>query len=197
MGCTCTDLGVGCVPRFTWPVLYNCNTKPYATHQTLCLQNLTPLLRLLHPLFWYTSKDETIGFWNPLSCEPIWVRGDQVFGVRFDATTDNITSIKDFFPMMTFSLNISSLYIDNMSDKRQRERCWRGSTPAMPMLEGFRFMKRAWDPVNSTAVKQGQGHTRVYPGLAPRGVKTYVLLVWLCIDVMFTGRCYNGGVDWI
>jgi hypothetical protein len=39
----------------------------------------------------------------------------------------------------------------------------------MTMLEGFRIMERAWDPVNSTVVKQGQGHMRVYPGSAPEG----------------------------
>jgi hypothetical protein len=65
------------------------------------------------------------------------------------------------------------------------------------MFKGFRFMERARDMANSMAVKQGQGHTRVYPGSAPRRVKTYVLLVLLCIDVVFTVRCYNGGVDWI
>jgi hypothetical protein len=33
------------------------------------------------------------------------------------------------------------------------------------------------ESVGSGAVKQGQGHTRVYPGSAPRRVKSYVLLV--------------------
>jgi hypothetical protein len=31
---------------------------------------------------------------------------------------------------------------------------WRGSTPAMPMLEGFRYMERLWDPANSTAIRR-------------------------------------------
>jgi hypothetical protein len=44
---------------------------------------------------------------------------------------------------------------------------WRGSTPAIPMLEGFQIMERAWDPANSTAIRQGLGHMRVYPGSAP------------------------------
>jgi hypothetical protein len=39
----------------------------------------------------------------------------------------------------------------------------------MPMFQGFQFMERAWDPANSTPVKQGQGHTRVYPGLPLEG----------------------------
>jgi hypothetical protein len=39
------------------------------------------------------------------------VRGDQVFGERFCATTDAITSTnEDFFP------DISGLYIDDMAD---------------------------------------------------------------------------------
>jgi hypothetical protein len=63
---------------------------------------------------------------------------------------------------------------------------WRGSTLAMPMFKGFRIMERAWDLANSTAVKQGQGHTRVYPGSAPWRAKTYVLLVRLCIMVCYS-----------
>jgi hypothetical protein len=45
------------------------------------------------------------------------------------------------------------------------------------MLEGFRIMEREWDPANSTAIRQGLGHMRVYSGSAPGRVKTYVLLV--------------------
>jgi hypothetical protein len=39
----------------------------------------------------------------------------------------------------------------------------------MPMLEGFRFMERMWDPVNSTAVDKRQGAHEVYPGSRPLG----------------------------
>jgi hypothetical protein len=46
----------------------------------------------------------------------------------------------------------------------------------MFMLEDFQFM-RGEDPGNSKTIRQRQGHTRVYPGLAHRRVKTYVLLV--------------------
>jgi hypothetical protein len=74
---------------------------------------------------------------------------------------------------------------------------WRGSTPVMPMFKGIRFMERAWDPANSTAIRQGQGHTRIYPSSALRRVKTYVLLVWRCIHAVSTARCCNGGVGWI
>jgi hypothetical protein len=44
------------------------------------------------------------------------VRGDQVFGERFCATTDGITSTDDSFPDEDFFLNISALYVDNMAD---------------------------------------------------------------------------------
>jgi hypothetical protein len=44
------------------------------------------------------------------------VRGDQVFGERFCATTDGITSTDDSFPDEDFFPDISSLYIDDMVD---------------------------------------------------------------------------------
>jgi hypothetical protein len=44
------------------------------------------------------------------------VRGDQVFGERFCATTDGITSTDDSFPDEDFFPDISSLYIDDMAD---------------------------------------------------------------------------------
>jgi hypothetical protein len=47
----------------------------------------------------------------------------------------------------------------------------------MPMLEGFRSMERLWDPANSTASDRNRTHMRIYPGSAPRRVKTYILLV--------------------
>jgi hypothetical protein len=44
------------------------------------------------------------------------VRGDQVFGERFCATTDGITSADNSFPDEDFFPDISSLYIDDMAD---------------------------------------------------------------------------------
>jgi hypothetical protein len=44
------------------------------------------------------------------------VRGDQVFGERFCATTDGITSTDDSFPDENFFPDISSLYINDMAD---------------------------------------------------------------------------------
>jgi hypothetical protein len=44
------------------------------------------------------------------------VRGDQVFGERFCATTDGIMSIDDSFPDEDFFPDISALYIDDMAD---------------------------------------------------------------------------------
>jgi hypothetical protein len=57
-----------------------------------------------------------IGLKNPASCEPVRVRGDQVLGERFCATTDGITSADDSFPDEDFFLDISSLDIDDMTD---------------------------------------------------------------------------------
>jgi hypothetical protein len=44
------------------------------------------------------------------------VRGDKVFGERFCATTDGITSTDDSFPDEDLFLDISALYIDDMAD---------------------------------------------------------------------------------
>jgi hypothetical protein len=44
------------------------------------------------------------------------VRGDQVFGEHFCATTDGITSTDNSFLDDDFFLDISSLYIDDMAD---------------------------------------------------------------------------------
>jgi hypothetical protein len=55
----------------------------------------------------------------------------------------------------------------------------------MSMLEGFWFMERMWALVNSMALDRNKTHTRIYPGSAPRRVKTYILLVWSCIAGIF------------
>jgi hypothetical protein len=44
------------------------------------------------------------------------VRGDQVFGERFYATTDSIMSTDDSFPDDDLFPDISSLYMDDMAD---------------------------------------------------------------------------------
>jgi hypothetical protein len=44
------------------------------------------------------------------------VRGDQGFGERFCATTNDITSIDNSFPNEDFFPDISALYIDDMAD---------------------------------------------------------------------------------
>jgi hypothetical protein len=74
------------------------------------------LLHLLHPLFRYAPDDGTVGLRNPTSCEPVWVRGNQVFGELFCETTDGIMSTDDSFPDEDFFPNISALYIDDMAD---------------------------------------------------------------------------------
>jgi hypothetical protein len=42
----------------------------------------------------------------------------------------------------------------------------RGSTPAMPMLEGFRDMKSLRDPANSTVIRRHR-ETQVLPRFGP------------------------------
>jgi hypothetical protein len=52
------------------------NPNHTATHPSLCLQSLAPLLHLLHPLFRHASDDGIVGLRNPASREPVRVRGD-------------------------------------------------------------------------------------------------------------------------
>jgi hypothetical protein len=85
-------------------------------HLVSCLQSLASSLHLLHPLFRHAPDDGTVGLQNPTSCEPIWVRDDQVLGERFCATSDGITSTDDSFPDEDFFPDISALYIDDMAD---------------------------------------------------------------------------------
>jgi hypothetical protein len=39
----------------------------------------------------------------------------------------------------------------------------------MPMFKVFRIMRKAWDPADSMAVRQGQRAHEIYPGLPPEG----------------------------
>jgi hypothetical protein len=52
-------------------------------------------------------------------------------------------------------------------------------------------MERAWDQANSTAVKQEQGHTRVYPGLPPEGKD----LCPACLTLYY-GGVYSEVLQW-
>jgi hypothetical protein len=57
-------------------------------------------------------------------------------------------------------------YGDDKKTKDDDEK-WRGLSPAMPMLKGFRSRERIGNLANSTAIRQKQKNTGVYPGLAP------------------------------
>ena len=74
--------------------------------------------RLPHPVFRRAPRDGTVGLRNPASCEPVRVRGDQVFGERPRATTGNTTSSSDDdFPKPDFYPDIRKLFNDlNMGD---------------------------------------------------------------------------------
>ena len=74
--------------------------------------------RLPHPVFRRAPRDGNVGLRNPASCEPVRVRGDQVFGERFRATTGNTTSsTDDDFPNPDFYPDIDDLLGNlNMGD---------------------------------------------------------------------------------
>jgi hypothetical protein len=86
------------------------------SHPVARLQSLALPLHLLHLLFRRAPDDGTVGLQNPASCEPVWVRGDQVFGERFCTITDGIMSTDNSFPNEDFFPDISALYIDGMAD---------------------------------------------------------------------------------
>ena len=66
---------------------------------------------LLHPVFRRAPVEGTVGLRNPVSCDPVRERGDQVFGECTRATTGiEFVPNDDFFP------NIANLFIDDMGD---------------------------------------------------------------------------------
>ena len=77
--------------------------------------NSKPLRRsfpsLLHPVFRHAPVEGIVGLRNPASCDPVWERGDQVFGERTRATTGI-----EFFPNDDFFPDIGSLFINDMGD---------------------------------------------------------------------------------
>jgi hypothetical protein len=86
--------------------------------------------------------------------------------IKYDDTNEGMTQWILIFGLLGFQPR--SKLVEGMMEARKSAQM---AQPMKPKLE-----ERAWNPVNSTVV-QGQGHTRVYPGLPPRRVKTYVLLV--------------------
>jgi hypothetical protein len=54
-------------------------------------------------------------------------------------------------------------------------------TRQCPCFEAFDSWRACGCLADSTASDRNRGCTRIYPGLAPRRVKTYILLVWSCI----------------
>jgi hypothetical protein len=61
--------------------------------------------------------DRTVGLRNPASRVPVRVRGNRVFGERFGATTDGITSTDDSFPDDDFFPDFNTLYINVTANK--------------------------------------------------------------------------------
>jgi hypothetical protein len=51
----------------------------------------------------------------------------------------------------------------------------------MPMFRAFDSWSVCGRLADSTASDRNRGCTQIYPGLPPRRVKTYILLVWSCI----------------
>ena len=100
-----------------------------------CRSSSKPLRRrlpsLLHPIFRRAPVEWTAGLRNPASCDPVWERGDQVFGERTRATTGS-----DYFPNDDFFPGIGNLFIDEMGDNGDDS----GSAPATTyVFQSFLF----------------------------------------------------------
>jgi hypothetical protein len=61
--------------------LLSANTHHTATTAS-CLQNFALPHSLSHPVLRRAPRAGTVGLWNPVSCDPVWERGDKVFGER-------------------------------------------------------------------------------------------------------------------
>ena len=77
---------------------------------------------LLHPFFRRAPLGGTAGLRNPASRDPVWERGDQVFGERTHATAGS-----DDFPNDDFFPNVGNLFISDMGDNGANAN---GSAPA-------------------------------------------------------------------
>ena len=62
---------------------------------------------LLYPIFRRAPVEVTVGLQNPASCDPVWKRGDQIFGEYTRAITGF-----EFFPNDDFFPDIANLFID-------------------------------------------------------------------------------------
>jgi len=79
---------------------------------------------LLHPFFRRAPLGGIVGLRNPASRDPVWERGDQVFGEPTRATAgSDYFSDDDFFP------DVSNIFINEMGDNGAS-----GSTPAAPYV---------------------------------------------------------------
>src|SRR5215216_8172612 len=66
---------------------------------------------LLHPSFRRAPQEGTTGLWNHASRDPVWERGDQVFGERTRATAGSDDFVDDdFFP------DLGNHFLNDMGD---------------------------------------------------------------------------------
>jgi hypothetical protein len=79
--------------------------------------------------------------------------------IKYDDTDKGITQWILIFGLLGFWPR--SKLVEGMMEAHKSAQM---AQPMKPKLE-----ERAWNPANSMVVKQGQGHTRVYPGLPPGG----------------------------
>jgi hypothetical protein len=61
--------------------LLSANTQHTATTAS-CLQSFALPHNLPHPVLRRAPRARTVGLRNPVSCDPVWERGDKVFGER-------------------------------------------------------------------------------------------------------------------
>ena len=107
---------------------------------------------LLHPSFRRAPGEGTAGLRNPASRDPVWERGDQVFGepTRETAGSDDFVN-DDFFP------DLGNFILDDMGDSVNAS----GAAPAAPyvilsfmfeIMVEFMFLVCALDVICSSAM---------------------------------------------
>ena len=129
---------------------------------------------ILHPSFRRAPGEGTAGLRNPASRDPVWERGDQVFGERTCATagSDDFAN-DDFFP------DLSNLILDDMGDNVNAG----SAAPAVPyvilsflfeIVVEFIFLVCALDVICSSTML-----VRMISLISASAVMIYHLFIWI------------------